>query len=342
MSRKTPQVDPLSSGEDSFLDIVANLVGVLIILVAVVSLQAKHVAASASAETHQQQAFAELQQRAESEQTVARKYEAEIASLDQAIAAEEELTAKLTARRHQQLVRLETARIELEQTRKSASQEQQAQLAYREQKDALEQQRRQLENDIAAAKQPVPAKIETIEHYPTPIAKTVFSNEIHFRLSHGRLVYVPIEELLQAMKAEWKVKAEKLLQQPTSLEMVGPIDGFRMQYELIAETTGPEQTPGAARGIMVKFNHFQIIPEQEVLGELYEAAVADGSQFRTWLDRMPSGKTTVSVWVYPDSYREFGDLKTWLRQRGYQIAGWPLSEGKLISGGPHGLRTSAQ
>lgn len=341
MKSKSNQIDTLASGEDSFLDIVANLVGVLIILVAVVSLQAKSAARQAIDNSSQQQELESLKQRADSENVIAKKYEAEIDSLDQAIAEEEQLTAKLTTRRHEQLVRMETARRELEEKMNSATAEQQSTFERQQRKQQLQQQMQTLQRSVASQKIPETRR-ETIEHYPTPIAKTVFSNEIHYRLSQGRLILVPIEELLQAMKSEWKVKAEKLLQQPNSTEMVGPIDGFRMQYELVAESTGPANAPEAARGIMVRFNHFQIIPEQEIMGELYDDAIADGSRFRQWLDRMPADKTTVSVWVYPDSYREFGELKTWLRQRGYQIAGWPLSEGKLISGGPNGLRTSAQ
>ncbi len=341
MKSKSNQVDPLASGEDSFLDIVANLVGVLIILVAIVSLQAKSAAQQSIDNTIQQQELETLKQCADVESVTARKYEAEIDHLDQAIEEEEQLTAKLTARRHEQLVRLETTRRQLQEKIESATAEQQTAFEIQQRKQQLQQQLQTLQQSLATQK-PQPAQRETIEHYPTPIAKTVFSNEVHYRLSHGRLVLVPIDELLQAMKSEWKVKAEKLLQQPNSTEMVGPIDGFRMQYELVAETTGPFNGPEAAKGIMVRFNHFQIIPEQEIMGELYQDAIADGSQFRQWLDRMPADKTTVSVWVYPDSFREFGELKTWLRQRGYQIAGWPLSEGKLISGGPNGLRTSAQ
>src|SRR6188768_3221570 len=55
MSRR-PRNDAEAPGQDSFLDVVANLVGVLIILVMVVGTQARHAmvaAASAPAETEQ-------------------------------------------------------------------------------------------------------------------------------------------------------------------------------------------------------------------------------------------------------------------------------------------------
>ena len=53
-------------------------------------------------------------------------------------------------------------------------------------------------------------------------------------------------------------------------------------------------------------------------------------------------RTTISVWVYPDSYDEFMTLKKELHRQGFQIASWPLEHGRPISGGPRGFKTSAQ
>ena len=50
-----------------------------------------------------------------------------------------------------------------------------------------------------------------LEHLPTPMAQTVFGRERHFRLSGGKLVYVPLNELTEQLRSEahknaWKLK----------------------------------------------------------------------------------------------------------------------------------------
>lgn len=97
---------------------------------------------------------------------------------------------------------------------------------------------------------------------------------------------------------------------------------------------------------MIQFNGFQLFPASENLGVPVAEALVDSdqqtSEFAYALRRFPPGKTTVSLWVYPDSFAEYNQVKNWLYDRGYQVACWPLNHDKWISGGPNGFRTSAQ
>jgi hypothetical protein len=52
--------------------------------------------------------------------------------------------------------------------------------------------------------------------------------------------------------------------------------------------------------------------------------------------------TTITVWVYPDSFAEFRQLKEYLYGRGFATAARPLPAGHPISGGPQGSRSNAQ
>jgi effector-binding domain-containing protein len=92
----------------------------------------------------------------------------------------------------------------------------------------------------------------------------------------------------------------------------------------------------------IRFDGFTIFPSSENVGTPVEQSLTGPSEFRDVIRRFPPGKTTVSVWIYPDSYAEYNRLKSWLYEQHYQIACWPLAAGKHISGGPNGLRTSAQ
>ena len=342
----------LSDGQDSFLDIVANLVGILIILVVIVGAQARHQLQT----NDSQQASAELEQleqRHDKAAQRARTLELDRIELETEIQQQNELAAELTERRHAILLELERTRRQLAE----AKQEQEIRLASADEAIRESQQQRatllteiqQMEQameeasgDLQALAAQPPSNVETLHHYPNPIAKTVFAEEIHFRLSEGRLSHVPLEELIELMKSEWRVKAEKLSQAERTRETIGPIDGFRLQYQLEARMVDVPTELGPQQRRSVEFVRFQILPQPGVHGEPVTDALQEGSQFRQRLATMQPERTTVSIWVYPDGFDDHRRVKDWLHSAGFQMASWPLDFGKQISGGPQGFKTSAQ
>jgi hypothetical protein len=53
-------------------------------------------------------------------------------------------------------------------------------------------------------------------------------------------------------------------------------------------------------------------------------------------------RTTITVWVYPDSFAEFRRLKEHLYQRGFATAARPLPTDRPIAAGPKGTKSIAQ
>ena len=350
----------LDDGQDSFLDIIANLVGVLIILVVIVGAQATanlaskpepkfEVEAVEQSQTVEddlafEQRRAELQSELSSHEFVASKFKLDRAKLQQQTNREKQLAQQLATRRHAMLVQMEAVRAiherKKQDVRDQLNAKQQKQLQLQSEKIQLTSRLESLEKEInAVSASRIESTVETIDHYPNPIAKTVFSNEIHFRLDGGKISYVPMDELIEQMKSEVRLKAEKLKQADVTRETIGPLNGFRLQYEL--GIVPPSQT-GQTNSRVVRFKRFVIQPVDSTAGESLDAALTDGSQFASILQRNEPRRTTVSVWVYPNSYGEYSKLKDWLHERGFQMASWPLSEGRPISGGPDGFRTSAQ
>lgn len=339
-------VKQITAGQDSFLDIVANLVGVLIILVVVVGAQAKVAWQPAEPTSDLSAEILDVQTQLESTAIHATKLELDSQQLEEQIKEQVVVNLQLGDLRHQMLVQIQMveqqlARQKLERRQKLSAQ-QQAELDRRTEQRMLEQQLAEKNvafNAVAAASQP---KSEVIEHFPNPIAKTVFAEEIHFQLRGGKLAYVPLDELVNRMKSEWKVKAEKLQQSSHIVETVGPIQNFRLQYELAAAVMQQSSPQGVVERTAIRFEGFSIFPSSDALGSTVDEALGDNSEFQSVLRRYPPGKTTVSLWIYPDSYTQYNQLKNWLYENGYQIACWPLDADKRIAGGPNGFRTSAQ
>jgi|694.fasta_scaffold35488_2 hypothetical protein len=337
----SPLDEQLNVGEDSFMDTIANLVGVLIILVAIVSLHAEKIVVPRSDVAVHEQARAELSSALSAVTQTANAIELDSQRLDQDLSAEQRLTASLGDERRQKMIWLELARRQISEQKAALDEQAQRRLELVAEETRLQQKLDEVQRERRAQAAAAPKEIELV-HYPTPIAKTVFSDEVHFRLENGRLAYVPLNELLEQMKAEWKYKAEKLGQDPSTVEQIGPIENFRMEYELVAESPDPNLPLDPNRGMIVRFNKFLITPLEPNRGEPLTVALADNSQFRQRLQRLPPGKTTISIWVYPESYAELMTLRSWLREQGYQTACWPLESGRPITGGPNGLRTTAQ
>ena len=367
-------IKQITTGQDSFLDIVANLVGILIILVVVVSAQA------GSAKRQQPKANADLDSRiSELKQELSRsadtvvKLQTDNHELENRIIKENHLAASLTDRRHQMLVQLEIVKkqiakrrvenrlaIEMQKQKQESADRQHAvvlathEAAIAKQKEAIQKQiefetaRRDLESQLDELRRESNAvevsqpKTEVIDHYPSPIAKTVFDEEIHFRLADGKLSYVPMDELIAQMKSEWKVKSEKLQRANRTIETLGPIANYRLQYELTAKDIRRKTEYGEETGRAIEFKQFTIYPLARQFGEEVEVALSPGSEFRKRLEGQRSANTTVSIWVYPESYGSHNRVKGWLHENGFQIASWPLEKGKRISGGPRGFKTSAQ
>lgn len=330
------KIDLENSGQDAFLDIVANLVGILIILVVVVGAQAAVVWNQSSDDSDSVvEQLSQLRQQTERKQNESKNLQLENAELKQMVAEEQAINARLAEVRHRGLVRLESVRKLVTQRTEELSEKESAAAEASARIDQLKQEIERVRYVTAAVEQQQQPAAKIIEHFPTPIAKTVFSDEIHFRLLGNRIVHVPLEELISAMKQQWELESKQLGSGQSASGQTPPIDNFRLQYFLESQ-----MHPQTGRQV-VQLQRFVIQPTINKPGELVSVAIVDGSEMQQRLATMPPQKTTVSLWVYPDSYEALNQLRSWLRTAGYQTASWPLEFGRPISGGPNGFRTSA-
>lgn len=337
-----PRAGTDEPGQDSFLDIVANLVGVLIILLVVVGAQAGAAWNVVKPDPKSTSQLDSLQAEVKHARQLEHKVRLDNHELEQKIRVEEQLTKQRKAARDEMLVKLQLVQKQLDDRRDQLDEQLRKRLmdeaAIASLQLKLSGLKKQTTNVEAVYQAP-----EIIDHYPTPIAKTVFRDEVHFRLSGGKLSLVPLEKLTDLMQTDWDIKQEKLKKSPTIVETVGPINGFRLQYELAAKSIVRQTSAGPMTGQTIEFQRFSIKPVHDGIGEpVNEALNNPSSALIKQVQRMNPQKYTVSIWVYPDSYAEFKQLKTWLYEQGFQTAVWPLSEGSLISGGPNGYRTAAQ
>jgi hypothetical protein len=340
VTRRTQNHDE-APGQDSFLDIVANLVGILIILVMVVGVRAKDALVKADAAKQAARAAAVPKLDITAARAAADGVQSNINQLAGKIDIERAAVSLRRMERDQVHVLITAMERELDKRRQQLSEDDRRAFDMRRElaaaRNELDDTKRKLSVIESSDAPPT-----VIDHLPTPMAKTVFGREVHFRLLAGQLTVVPWEELVEKLKAEAPQKVWKLKDAPRITETIGPIRGFRMKYTLKRAEYALETRVGIAIQRGIELEQFVLAPVSDELGEPLAAALQDGSQFLAILDGYDPSRTTVTVWVYPDSFNDFRTLRHDLYQRGYLTAGRPMPEGQLIGGAPNGTRSSAQ
>jgi len=326
-------------GHDSFLDVVTNMVGILIVLALVVGLRIKNTPVSFQPTREMFGAAQSLEKDQATEQSL-RSEIAEISRQTESVAREvflrdqerKWLATAATAAEHEIRQRRErlqgTAKEDFDRARELAG--------TRKQLEEHDRQRAGLEAE----------KGETVvvESYPTPLAKTVFDEEVQFQLRGAHIALVPVEKLVLLARDDARAKADKLVERgplPELTETVGPENGFRFRYT-VQRHDAVEQTPaGPVRRVSLRLVRWTVIPVGSQLGEPVEVALGQDSQFRRVLAGLRPG-ATATIWVYEDSFASFRQIRKELYRLGIPVAARPLPEGTMISGSPRGSRSEAE
>ena len=336
MRRRTSAEAP---GYDSFLDVVANLVGIMLILVILVGSQAKS-AIVQEVQTGGEKATQELEAAVEQAGREGASLEQSVAELEDQVQTQWAATELRRAERQVRQTEVVALERQLEEAKQRLDAERGEAIAVQA---AFASARRELE-DLNAMRESIQtaARPEALVHRPTPLARTVFNEEMHFRLLGGNLTYVPLEELVERLKSDAPQKVQKLATASETTETVGPLGGFLLRYVLRAAEQPVETPAGLGTRRVLQFAGFVLIPVEENLGESVDAALAPGSRFRNMLAGKKPGQTTITIWVYPDSFSDFRRIQESLHQLGFLAAGRPLPAGQPISGSPDGSRSVAQ
>ena len=322
-------------GQESFLDIVANLVGILIILIMVIGMRAQDAMVDAAPVVSQPKIDVR------SPRVASAALEADIHHLSAQMQREQfEIEYRRKERDRIHLI-VRAAEQQLAEQRAQLDAEQQTNFDRQAALAAAQRQLEELERAQHVIAHAVPES-ETLRHLPTPMAKTVFGKELHFRLEHGRLKHVPWEDFIERLQVEAPNHVWKLKDQDRMTETIGPVEGFWMKYTLRRVERPVQTRAGVSVQQTVELENFSLIPVGDDGGESVAEAMQQNSELSRLLSNQDPKRTTITVWVYPDAFGDFRSLKEHLFQRGYLTAGRPLPEDHPIGGSPEGSRSAVQ
>lgn len=317
--------EPTNHGEDSFLDTIANLVGILIILVVLIGGQTKVQAEAKSREIAQQDIIDEaLEPAAEAERLRSAAIE-NIRQLEQYM-----IETEYRRIERDRLLDLKlAAKADVEERISKIDAKQRERIEKTSQLEELQIQLKEIGERLTTTEETKRQEV-VLEHLPTPMAKTVFTRELHVRLKNKRVHVIPWDQLVSMLKEEAPMAARRAASKKTLDAHLGPVGGFIMHYRMSAIPGGFE------------LDRFEIDVTPENLGESLDESLASGGALRGEISGRIPAETVVTVWVYPDSFGEFRKLKTALYREGFLAAARPLPPDILIGASPRGSRSAAQ
>jgi hypothetical protein len=341
VARRNTERQVESPGQASYLDVVCNLVGILIVLVMLIAAQARRgviAAATASSKAAVVDNSA-AEGEAQSAEATAKSLEYSIHELELKIYQEKLAAAAQEEQRNQYQVLVDVAEQRLGE--------------YRDQLSVADRARYDLEQELVKSKvelasmQTTPVsftkpKPHVLEHLPTPMARTVFGTEIHFRLLNHRLTYVPFEEVKQRFLADARYQLPKMKDTPRAEFSLPEVAGFGARYILRRSESEVETRAGTQKHSGTELELIYLIDVEPNLGQPMAQALGPASEFRGRIAACRPQNTTVTVWVYPDSFDDFRALKAELFRLGFLTAARPMPMGEPIAGSPSGHRSSAE
>lgn len=394
-------------GSDSFLDVIANLVGILIILIVVVGLRIRNTPAD-RAELDQRLTALETRKHehdalwAARLEEISRARDADVARqevyrreklLREQESARRQRLAEQYAREQREYGQLRTARmtevsqanarlaamkqreqdlrerlvatqaavarIEQQQAAMSmtAADRQQAAATLQKRRESLQTEVRSLMADLnkeqaaAEATQKEIAELDKslaepalagglrqeIKHYGLPIAEKVQKSELYFRLQKDAVAQVPLDELFENVKSV--AKRHRFDLQPSLVETVGPIGGFRLRFRIGRADGSLVEQVNSPYSFRIELREWEVLPLPEVLAEPEAVALAEGSLFRTTIASYAPESYAITLFVYPDSFDFAKTLEGYLHERGFIVAFHPLPADEGIRGSPSGFRS---
>ena len=351
MSRRAREEPPF--GSDSFLDVLANIVGILIILiVAAAARMGRAPVPAGSSQNAPEPAVATSTTLPPVVEPEPDEPPPEISEEMRAIAEKMAALEKKSLAADAKLQKLHSDIASAgegvsDEDRNVAQQSQkvrEAQLRIARLEETLGERQQSLTGLLAEfeeAKASRPPAVE-VRHRLAPISQDVSGDEVHFRLSGGRVSVVPLQDLVDRVKRQLERQRDWLASRGRHEAIVGPVDGYTMHYLIERK---PLSNLDRARlgygGYRIGVKHCEILPEPDLLGETAEEALRRGSKFALSVKIAPP-RAAITFWVYPDSFHAFRILQAACQAEGFIVAGRPLPDGQPIGVAEDGSRSAGQ
>lgn len=368
----------LEIGSDSFLDIIANIVGILIILIVVAGVRVSNAPVLLSDEVQADEQIVEtapvpptpletpesivpvevadpipdpidvvkeeeklIAQRSAELERLTRNLDAEIRAAGAETATMNAELERVTGTKQETQRRIDAALLALAERNRNLEVRNNHLLQSRMTADRAKTRLLNLQIELDQAERRK-APVKTIRHKLTPVSRTVEGEELHFQLAGNRVIYVPLEELVERLRVQVDRQKQWLVKFRQHQGSVGPVGGFTMKYVVARVPLSVVHELRYGRGyVRIGVTQWELEPDPELETETADVAVRTGSSFHLALSAADL-KTTLTFWVYPDSFELYHHLQKYAHAHGFTVAARPLPFGVRIAGSPNGTKSAGQ
>jgi hypothetical protein len=205
----------------------------------------------------------------------------------------------------------------------------------------LKGEREKLQKELTTLRQlPRPKSASILSK--APVARPALSTEYHFELRRNRICFINLDRLMELTRADAQVRIRMSDRSPVISNKVGPVGAFSLEYELVRAVPGSMEELISRKNVRFELSGWELLPESENRGEAFEATRGPLSEFSRAINRLSPDRSTITLWVYPDSFALFRQVRNDLTERGFSVAARPLPAGMTIRGSPMGTQSAAQ
>jgi hypothetical protein len=181
--------------------------------------------------------------------------------------------------------------------------------------------------------------------YHTPVSAVVQTEEVMFECRAGRVTLLDTAALLDRVRRGVRRLEDQLRARWEASDTTEAVGAFRLHYTVERERSmldGPAGLGAPAGGGYRYYLSWEAEPVLTRRGERAAEALASGSAFRKVIDELDARQTVVTLWVYPDSFPLYRALRDFLHTREVVVAGRPLPEGAWIASSRRGTASRGQ
>lgn len=191
--------------------------------------------------------------------------------------------------------------------------------------------------EVLEAQEQTAASSERLNHRLSPVGRTVTTDEdqLHFRVSNGRIAHVPLQALVDRAAEQSQRRGNLIGRVPRYQGVVGPIEGFRLEYTIVRRLRSPTEFSRSGQPYELYTEDVEISPAEDLHAETIDQALKLGSRFRQLLESSPAD-TSVSIWLYPNEFQHFRRLRDFAHSLDLRVAAWPQKDGEPIGLNLHG------
>ena len=197
----------------------------------------------------------------------------------------------------------------------------------------LEKEAKEIAEKIEAFKK-VPT-VKKVHTWKTPISQALQTEELIFECRKGRVTGVDLGVMVDEIQRGMKDKGDLLRSQWKIEDTTKPAGPFRLRYTIEREKSPLEEVGGGKPDDLGSFRYglmaWELIPLDPNRGENKDDALKAGSRFRAIIDRLESNQTAISFCVYPDSFAIYRALRDYLHEKDIVVAGRPLPDDAPIA-----------